>query len=118
MTCVVHRFDAREGGEIRVSLTYEAPDRVGKTSGRTDTYRGRFLTLVADELLVEVDEFETNDPALRGEMTITIALADAPGGTELVATHAGLPEAVSAADNEAGWREALARLRALVESPA
>lgn len=29
MTCEVHEFDAREGGAIRISLTYEAPDRAG-----------------------------------------------------------------------------------------
>ena len=117
MTCQVHEFDPREGGAVRVSLTYEARDRVGKTEGRTDTYRGRFVRLVPNELVVEVDEFETDDPALRGEMTTTISLSDANGGTELVAVHDRLPEGVSSADNEAGWPEALARLTALVESP-
>ena len=48
-------------------------------------------------------------------MTMTITLSDADGGTELVAVHEGLPEALSPADNEAGWREALDRLAALVE---
>jgi uncharacterized protein YndB with AHSA1/START domain len=115
MTSEVHEFDAREGGAIRVSLTYEAPDRGGKTSGRTDTYRGRFVTLVPGELVVEADEFETDDPALSGEMLITIRLSDAPGGTQLAAVHDGLPEGVSPADNELGWRESLARLAALVE---
>ena len=117
MTCEVHEFDAREGGALRVSLTYEAPDRTGKTVGRTDTYHGRFETLVPGELVVEVDEFETSDPALAGEMTITIRLSDADGGTQLDAVHEGLPDVVAAADNEAGWRESLTRLAALVESP-
>jgi uncharacterized protein YndB with AHSA1/START domain len=115
MTCHVHEFNASEGGAIRISLTYDAPDRAGKTHGRTDTYRGRFVRLVPNELVVEADEFETDDPALRGEMLITISLSDASGGTELVAVHDGLPEGVSPADNEVGWREALARLAALVE---
>jgi hypothetical protein len=48
-------------------------------------------------------------------MVISVSLADAPGGTELVAAHDGLPAGVSAADNELGWRESLARLAALVE---
>ena len=115
MKSEVHEFDAREGGAIRISLTYEAPDRAGKTDGRTDTYHGRFVTLVPGELVIEADEFETDDPALSGEMTITIRLSDAPAGTELVAVHEGLPEGVSPADNEVGWRESLARLAALVE---
>jgi uncharacterized protein YndB with AHSA1/START domain len=117
MTCEVHEFDAREGGALRISLTYDAPDRTGKTADRTDTYRGRFVTLVPGELVVEVDEFETDDPALAGEMTITIRLSDADGGTRLDARHEGLPAAVAPADNEAGWRESLSRLAALLEEP-
>ena len=112
MTCEVHEFD---GTSFRISLTYDAPDRVGKTTGHTDTYRGRFVRLVPDETVVEVDEFESGDPAMRGEMTITITLSDTEGGTALVAVHEGVPAGVSDADNEAGWREALARLAALVE---
>jgi uncharacterized protein YndB with AHSA1/START domain len=114
MTSQVHEFEAREGGAIRVSLTYDAPDAVGKTTAHTDTYRGRFVKLVPDELVVEADEFETEDPSLSGEMTITIRLSDAGRGTQLEAQHEGLPEGVSPADNETGWRMALAKLAALV----
>ena len=115
MTCEVHEFDARDGGRLRISLTY-VDDREGKSEGRTDTYHGRFVKLVPGELVVEVDEFETDDPALQGEMTSTITLADGGGGgTELVAIHEGLPAGLSRADNETGWRESLARLAALVE---
>ena len=63
-----------------------------------------------------MDEFETTDPALSGEMTITITQADADGGTDLVAVHDGLPPGVSTADNEIGWRLSLERLAALVET--
>jgi uncharacterized protein YndB with AHSA1/START domain len=73
--------------------------------------------LVPGRLVVEADEFETGDPALRGEMTITITLADADGGTRLDAVHDGLPGGVHPADNEVGWQEALDRLAALVEPP-
>ncbi|MQA62873.1 MAG: hypothetical protein GEU86_15590 [Actinophytocola sp.] len=118
MTCHVHSFDGREGGTFRISLTYDEPDAVGKTSAHTDTYHGRFVKLVPNELVVEVDELETDDPDLRGEMTITMSLTDADGGTELVAVHDGLPSGVSVAANEVGWRESLARLAALVEGGA
>lgn len=116
MTSQVHAFEAREGGLIRISLTYDAPTETGKTTGHTDTYNGRFVKLVPDELVVEVDEFETDDPALLGEMTISMTLADRDGGTDLVAIHDGLPPGVSPADNELGWRLALAKLAALVET--
>lgn len=99
----MHTFDGRAGGRFRISLTYNARDRVGETTAHTDTYHGRFVALVPNELVVEVEEFGTADPALRGEITIT--LADADGGTNLVAVHDGLPAGVSPADNEAGWRK-------------
>ena len=116
MTSHVHAFEAREGGSFRVSLTYDAPNGMGKTTAHTDTYHGRFLKLVQDEQVVDVSEFETMDPALQGEMTITITLADAGGATELVAEHSGLPSGLSLEDNETGWRESLAKLAALAEA--
>jgi len=117
MTSHVHAFDPREGGSFRISLTYDAPTGTGKTTAHTDTYHGRFVKLVPDERVVEVVEFETTDPALRGEMTITIALADAEGGgTDLLAVHDGLPPGVPTADNEVGWQSSLAKLAALVEA--
>ena len=64
---------------------------------------------------VEAVEFETTDPALRGEMTVTITIADAAGGTDVLAVHDGLPRGLPTADNEAGWRSSLAKLAALVE---
>jgi uncharacterized protein YndB with AHSA1/START domain len=112
MTSVV---EPQDDGGFRVTLTYEAPDAQGKTSGRSDVYRGRFTRLVPDELVVEVDEFETADPQLAGEMTMTITLRDADGGTELQAVHEGVPPGVVPADNELGWRMALDRLATLVE---
>jgi uncharacterized protein YndB with AHSA1/START domain len=116
MTSHVHTFEPREGGSIRVSLTYVAPTGTGKTTAQTDTYHGRFVELVPNEKVVEVVEFETADPGLQGEMTITFALADAGGGTDIHAVHDGLPSSVSPADNEVGWRSSLAKLAALVES--
>lgn len=116
MTSHVHEFDAREGGSYRISLTYEEPTGTGKTTAHTDTYHGRFVKLVPNEQVVEMVEFETIDPTLRGEMTITITLADADGGTDVLAVHDGLPRGLSTYDNEVGWREALAKLAALVEA--
>ena len=117
MTSHVHAFDPREGGSFRISLTYNQPTGTGKTTAHTDTYHGRFVKLVSNEQVVEVVEFETTDPALRGEMTITISLADADGGgTDVCAVHDGLPPGVSIVDNETGWREALTKLAALVEA--
>ncbi len=116
MTIHVHEFEAREGGQFRVTLTYGAPDHRGKTTEHTDTYRGHFKELVSDKRVVEVLEFETTDPAMRGKMITTIELADVDGGTDLVALHEGLPPGLSLVDNERGWRMALAKLAALLET--
>ncbi len=117
MTAHVHSFEAREGGSFRVSLTYADLANLGKTTAHTDTYHGRFLRLVTDELVVDTEEFETSDPAMGGEMISTITLADADdGGTDLVAVHEGLPPGIALSDNETGWRMALAKLAALVEA--
>ena len=116
MTSHVHAFDAREGGSFRISLTYDTPTDTGKTTAHTDTHHGHFVKLVPNEQVVEVVEFETTDPGLRGEMTITITLTDADGGTEVLAVHDGLPRGLSPIDNEVGWRSSLAKLAALVEA--
>jgi uncharacterized protein YndB with AHSA1/START domain len=116
MTSQVHAFDPREGGGFRISLTYDTPTATGKTTAQTDTYHGRFVRLVPGEEVVEVVEFETADPALQGEMTIRFSLADADGGTDLLAVHDRLPPGLSPADNETGWRSSLAKLAALVEA--
>lgn len=118
MTSHVHEFDAREGGRFRISLTYEAPDAVGKSSAHTDTYHGRFVHLVGDRVVVQEMEFETDNPQMKGVMTATFRLSDEGDGTSIDAVHEGVPEGVSPADNELGWRMSLGKLAELVERDA
>jgi uncharacterized protein YndB with AHSA1/START domain len=66
MTSEIHEFDAREGGSFRISLTYNDESRHGKTSEHTDTFQGTFVKLVPDSEIVQVVEFETDLPSLRG----------------------------------------------------
>lgn len=115
MTSAVHAFEPRVGGAIRISLTYAAPGAVGKTSAHADTYHGRFVRLVPDREVVETVVFETDDPAMQGEMTLTMTLEDEGAGTALVAVHDHLPPGIPPADNELGWSLSLAKLAALVE---
>jgi len=115
MTCEVLEFDGREGGAFRISLTYDSPDGIGKSSAHTDTYHGHFETLVPDELVVEVLEFETTDPALQGEMAITTTLTAVDGGTDVLIVFEGVPDGVPVDDNDTGTRMALANLARLVE---
>ena len=88
----VHLFDPREGGQFRISLTYQSPEdsQRGKTSGDTDTYHGRFVELVPNEKIVE-------------------------GGTEVSLLYENVPMGIRPEDNEAGTRSSLQKLAALVE---
>jgi uncharacterized protein YndB with AHSA1/START domain len=116
MRSEMHAFDAREGGAFRISLIYDDVDAQGKSSAHTDTYHGRFVTLVEDELVIETMEFETDDPAMQGVMTTTYEIEMAENGATLSATHEGVPPGVAPEDNEAGWRMSLDKLAALLEA--
>ena len=116
MTSQVHEFDPHEGGRFRVSLSYDAPGQAGKSAARTDTYHGHFARLVPDAQVVEVLEFETADPALGGQMTMTTTLTEEADGTDVLVVHEGIPDQVPVADNELGTRMALDSLARLVEA--
>ncbi len=71
---------------------------------------------MSDAEVVQVVEFETTDPELQGEMTITYALAEAPdGGTNLLGVHENLPTGVRPEENELGWSKSIDKLARLVE---
>ena len=116
MSSRVHEFDAREGGSFRISLTYEAQTGSGKSAPHTDTYHGHFVKLVPDEQVIEVFAFETADPELHGQMTMTTTLTDAGSGTDVLVVHEGIPDKVPVADNETGTRMALANLAMFLEA--
>jgi uncharacterized protein YndB with AHSA1/START domain len=116
MTGVVHRFEPHVGGQVHVSLTYEDTSAVGKTEPHTDSYRGYFVELVPDTLVVERDRFDSKDATLSEEMTSRIELRDAPeGGTLVTGIHEPVPKGVRLEDNAEGWRMSLAKLAALAE---
>jgi uncharacterized protein YndB with AHSA1/START domain len=121
MTSEVHAFDPVEGGTFRISLTYDERTGAGKTTAHTDTFHGTFARLVPDHEVVQVVEFETDDPSMQGEMTITYqltdaGLADGTIGTMVTGSHEGLPPGLDPADNELGWRMSMSKLAHLVES--
>ena len=115
MVARVAEWEPVEGGRFRVSLTYRAEDRTGKTEGATDTYAGEFTKLVPDEQVVERIEFETDDPDLQGAMTMTWTLSEVEGGTQVDLLHEGLPDVVAPEDNATGTRMSLTKLAAYVE---
>ena len=116
----IHTFEPHEGGKFRMSLTYvdrQASSR-GKTSEDTDTMAGRFVELISNEKLVQVVEFESDQPEFAGEMRITWSLTDAKGGTEVIVLCEDIPKGIRLEDNELGSRLSLRKLAAFVEQGA
>jgi uncharacterized protein YndB with AHSA1/START domain len=116
MVSRVHEFDARQGGTFRISLTYDAPTTAGKTAAQTDTFHGRFTKLVPDTEVVQMVEFESEEPTMQESMTITYRLVDDGDGTILTGVHENLPPGLSPADNELGWNMSIGKLAELVET--
>lgn len=117
MKAEVHAFDARPGGAYRMTLTYVEAGHAtaGKTSRDADVVQGRFLELVPGRRIVQLVVFESDDPAFAGEMTVTWALADAPGGTQVTVQCENEPPGIRPEDHEAGIRSSLENLAAFVE---
>jgi uncharacterized protein YndB with AHSA1/START domain len=113
----IDSFDPREGGIYRMALTYEQPDHpvAGKTSQHSDVVRGRFLKLVAGERIVQLVEFESDDPAFAGAMKMTWTLTAVPGGTEVAILCENVPEGIRQEDHAAGLNSTLENLAAFIE---
>jgi uncharacterized protein YndB with AHSA1/START domain len=117
MTGHIHTFEPHVGGTFRMSLTYQNPEASpgGKTTADTDTFEGRFAEIIPNEKIVEVVEFESDQPDFAGEMRIMWSLADVNGGTEVTALCENIPHGIRLEDNELGSRQSLLKLTALIE---
>jgi uncharacterized protein YndB with AHSA1/START domain len=100
-----------------MSLTYLEQDHSapGKTSEHTDVVAGRFVELVPDQRIVQVVEFDSEDPAFSGAMSMTWTLTAVPGGTEVGIRCENVPEGIRKEDHDAGLRSTLSNLAAFTE---
>lgn len=103
----VHALDARVGGQYRMSFR-------NFRTGRTQSFGGTYVELVPGEKLVYKDHFE--DPALAGDITVTVTLREVSCGSDVVITQEGLPEVIPVELCYLGWQESLAQLAHLVET--
>jgi hypothetical protein len=71
--------------------------------------------VVPDERIVQLVEFESEDPAFAGEMKMTWTLTAVPGGTNVAIRAENVPEGIGRDDHEAGLRATLANLAAFTE---
>lgn len=116
MTGRVEEFDPIVGGGYRMVLTYDDPDRgTGKSTEDADVVKARFLELEPNARVVEAVDFESDDPAFAGTMTMTWTLTPTAGGTEVAVMAEDVPDGISAEDHRAGMRSSLVNLAAFVE---
>jgi uncharacterized protein YndB with AHSA1/START domain len=102
----VHQMDARVGGGYRMSFTNFG-------TGNSHSFGGSYLELSPNERIRYVDQFE--DPAMPGEMLVTVTLRAVTGGTDLEIEQQGVPSAIPAEMCYLGWQESLSMLAQLVE---
>ena len=87
----------------------------GKTSEHADVFQGRFLELVPDKRIVELVEFESDDPAFSGAMTIITTFAAVPGGTAVTIRCEDVPSGIRQSDHQTGMTSTLNNLAAFTE---
>ena len=117
MTARFERFDPRPGGSYRLVLTYaDGAGAVGKADESTDIVEGRFVDLVPGERVVQEVDFESDDPAFHGTMTMTWRIAPHEGGTRVAFIAEDVPEGISPEDHADGMAASLANLARHLES--
>ena len=104
--CQVHQMEARVGGRFRMSF-------LNFGSGHAHSFGGEYLELVPNERLRYTDRFD--DPALPGEIQVSVTLKAVSCGTELQVEQSGIPEAIPLEMCYLGWQESLLQLATLVE---
>jgi uncharacterized protein YndB with AHSA1/START domain len=110
------RFDARPGGGYRLVLTYADPSAArGKTTADSDVVEARFVDMVPGVRVVQAVDFESDDPANAGTMTMTWALTPVGAGTRVDIRAEDVPPGISAEDHAAGLESSLANLATYLE---
>jgi 8-oxo-dGTP pyrophosphatase MutT (NUDIX family)/uncharacterized protein YndB with AHSA1/START domain len=110
------RFDLRDGGSYRLVLTYDdvaaAP---GKTDAASDVAEVRIARVVPGELIEQLVDFESDDPAFRGTMRMTWSLRPTDDGTVVEFSARDVPSGIRARDHAEGLTSSLANLAAYLE---
>jgi len=117
MTGEFQSFDLRVGGGYRMSLFYPASEQGarGKTVAGEDNVSVRFEELTPPTRIVEAVTFNSPDPALSGEMTMTITFATVSGGTNVTMVCEQIPPGIRPDENEAGGQSSLEKLARYIE---
>ena len=116
MTARFERFDPRRGGSYRLVLTYlYASSARGKATTDSDVVEARYIEIVPDVRVVHAVDFESDDPAFAGTMTMTWEVTAIDRGTRVEITADDVPDGISAEDHATGLASSLANLAKHVE---
>jgi uncharacterized protein YndB with AHSA1/START domain len=107
MVARTHALEPRVGGKFRMS--FYTPNK-----SWSNTFGGTYVELVPNRRIVHTDEFETEDPTMKGAMRFTITLTPAEGGTMVEVVQEGIPVPI-AGGSPYGWSQSFEKLALLVE---
>ena len=102
----VHHIDPTVGGTFRMSFS-------NFSTGGTHALGGEYRELKPSERLQYTSVFD--DPALPGEMLVTVDLKSVSVGTEIDIVQEGIPALIPVESCYIGWQESLLNLARLVE---
>jgi len=102
----VEKMNVKIGGSFRMSFT-------NFTTGKSDSFGGKYLELKKNELLKYSDKFD--NPNLKGEMITTVKLKKVLCGTEINIVQEGIPSVIPVEMCYLGWQDSLDKLKRLVE---
>lgn len=117
MKCTVYEFAPQQGGTFRMAFEYKNTihDVRGKTSEHADVFKGRFLELIPAKRIVELIEFESENPAFAEPMKITTTLTPVAGGTKVTFICEDVPAVIHESDHYKGMHSTLNKLAAFTE---
>lgn len=117
MTGKIHSFDLSIGGGYEMSLFYPDSDKEskGKTQGKEDRYKARFVELKPFEKIVQNIIFDTEDAAMKGEMKMSVHLESVENATKVTIAFDNIPIGIGLKDNEEGTESSLQKLAEFVE---
>lgn len=115
MTGSFERFDLHPGGTYRMALVYrDASGSPGKSGADRDIVEGRYAEIVPGERIVQLADFESDDPAFAGSMRLTWEIAAEGDGTRVAIRAEDVPSGISAEDHAAGLASSLENLAAFL----
>ena len=110
------RFDMREGGSYRLVLTYDdSSGAPGKTSAASDASDVRISGIVHNSRIVQEVDFESDDSAFQGTMTMEWRLRADEVGTTVEIEARNVPDGIRARDHAEGLTSSLSNLAGYLE---